>query len=125
MMSPQPVWLHGFARRFHEPVGRTVNQRRDLDDPESAGGLSAAREDAPARPPPVPRSGRRLSDRILISFHHACDEGDFEVARQLLSIYELITTRSDIAPDTSRRRSLDGLVAAHERLWHLRHPHEL
>ena len=32
----------------------------------------------------APRYSRRLSDKILIAFHHACDQSDFEVAEQLL-----------------------------------------
>lgn len=70
----------------------------------------------------VPRYTRRLSDKILIAFHHACDQGDFEVAEQLLRILETMLTRRPANPDTNRRRSLETLVAAYERLWHLRHP---
>jgi hypothetical protein len=32
----------------------------------------------------APRYSRRLSDKVLIAFHHACDQADFEVADQLL-----------------------------------------
>ena len=70
----------------------------------------------------VPRHSRRLSDKVLVAFHHACDVMDFEVAEQLLSILELMTTRRPRPEDGNRRRSIEGLVAAHERLWHLRHP---
>lgn len=80
------------------------------------GGRDAARSIAP------PRHSRRLSDKILIAFHHACDQGDFEVAEQLLRILEMMLTRRPISPDTNRRRNMESLVAAHERLWHLRHP---
>lgn len=69
-----------------------------------------------------PRYTRRLSDKILIAFHHACDQNDFEVAEQLLRILELMLTRRPTNPDTNRRRSLETLVAAYERLWYLRHP---
>jgi hypothetical protein len=71
---------------------------------------------------PVPRYSRRLSDKILIAFHHACDQGDFEVAEQLLHILEMMLTRRPLTPDGTRRRNMESLVAAHERLWHLRHP---
>jgi hypothetical protein len=27
---------------------------------------------------PAPRYTRRLSDKILIAFHYACDQGDFD-----------------------------------------------
>jgi hypothetical protein len=73
-----------------------------------------------SRPPP--RYSRRLSDKILIAFHHACDQGDFEVAEQLLHILEMMLTRRPVSPDGNRRRNMESLVAAHERLWHLRHP---
>ncbi len=68
------------------------------------------------------RYSRRLSDKILIAFHHACDQADYEAAEQLLHILEMILTRRPVHPDTNRRKNMDRLVAAHERLWHLRHP---
>jgi hypothetical protein len=71
----------------------------------------------------APRYSRRLSDKILIAFHHACDQGDFEVAEQLLHVLEMMLTRRPLTPDGTRRRNMESLVAAHERLWHLRHPH--
>src|ERR1700752_3581333 len=70
----------------------------------------------------APRYTRRLSDKILIAFHHACDQADFEVAEQLLHILEMMLTRRPLTPDGTRRRNMESLVAAHERLWHLRHP---
>jgi hypothetical protein len=70
----------------------------------------------------APRYSRRLSDKILIAFHHACDQADFEVAEQLLHILEMMLTRRPVTPDGTRRRNMESLVAAHERLWHLRHP---
>jgi hypothetical protein len=70
----------------------------------------------------VPRHSRRLSDKLLVAFHHACDVSDLEVADQLLRLLELMTTRRPRPEDGNRRRSIEGLVAAHERLWHLRHP---
>ncbi len=70
----------------------------------------------------APRYSRRLSDKILIAFHHACDQADFEVAEQLLHILEMMLTRRPLTPDGTRRRNMESLIAAHERLWHLRHP---
>lgn len=70
----------------------------------------------------APRYSRRLSDKILIAFHHACDQGDYEVAEQLLRVLENMLERPAVPPDSNRRRTLESLVAAHERLWHLRHP---
>lgn len=71
---------------------------------------------------PAPRHGRRLSDKILVAFHHACDISDYEVAEALLRTLELMLTRRPTPADLGRRRSMESLVAAHERLWHLRHP---
>jgi hypothetical protein len=68
------------------------------------------------------RYSRRLSDKILIAFHQACDQADFEIAEMLLQCLELLIKRRPTAPDANRRRTMESLVAAHERLWHLRHP---
>jgi hypothetical protein len=76
----------------------------------------------PNTPDPEPRYTRRLSDKILIAFHHACDQGDVEVARQLLDVLEFMTTRPASLPDGKDRRAKESLVAAHERLWQIRHP---
>lgn len=73
-------------------------------------------------PGSTPRHGRRLSDKVIVAFHHACDISDFEVAEALLRILEMMLTRRPAAADLGRRRSMESLVAAHERLWHLRHP---
>jgi hypothetical protein len=70
----------------------------------------------------APRYSRRLSDKILIAFHHACDQSDFEVAEELLRVLEMMLTRRPLTPDGTRRRNMESLVAAHERLWYLRHP---
>ena len=85
----------------------------------SQGESDAGRELSPGG---APRYSRRLSDKILIAFHHACDQSDFEVAEQLLHILEMMLTRRPLTPDGTRRRNMESLVAAHERLWHLRHP---
>jgi hypothetical protein len=70
----------------------------------------------------APRYSRRLSDKILMAFHHACDQADYEIAEQLLHILENMLTRRTVPADVNRRKSIESLVAAHERLWHLRHP---
>ena len=41
----------------------------------------------------------------------------------MLHILEMMLTRRPLTPDGTRRRNMESLVAAHERLWHLRHPH--
>jgi hypothetical protein len=70
----------------------------------------------------APRYTRRLSDKILIAFHQACDQQDFEVAHRLLRVLEMMITRRPTTPDGSTRRNAEGLIAAHERLWQLKHP---
>jgi len=88
-----------------------------FDDHDGASGADGGRGGAL-----TPRHTRRLSDKILIAFHHACDQGDFEVAEELLRILETMLTRRPASPDSNRRKNLESLVAAHERLWLLRHP---
>jgi hypothetical protein len=80
--------------------------------------------DAPADPPPPgpTRKQRRLSDHIVIAFHFACDQGDLEAADCLLGILERMVARPSPAGHSVRRTDVEPLVAAHERLWHLRHP---
>jgi len=70
----------------------------------------------------VPRYGRRLSDKVLIAFHHACDQADYEAADALLRVLGMVLDRPAPVPDVNRRRNIELLVTAHERLWHLRHP---
>ena len=68
---------------------------------------------------------RRLSDKILIAFHQACDQADLEVAERLLSILDTMASAQQIPRaqrGTERRRVQANVVAAHERLWQLRHP---
>ena len=88
-----------------------------LDENDSALSAEGGRGGSTA-----PRHTRRLSGKILIAFHHACDQGDFEVAEELLRILETMLTRRPASPDSNRRKNLESLVAAHERLWLLRHP---
>ena len=77
-------------------------------------------EGAAASTVPARRHSRRLEDKLLIAFHHACDVADIEVARHVLQIIELMLARRPAQPDPSRRRNIEAFVAAHERLWHLR-----
>lgn len=63
-----------------------------------------------------------LSDKLFVTFHHACDTDELDVAEQLLSILESMLRKLLTTNEGSRHRSMEGLVAAFERLWHLRHP---
>jgi hypothetical protein len=74
------------------------------------------------RPALPTRYTRRLSDHLLIAFHHACDQGEVEVARRLLDALEFMVRRPRLSPDGRERRAEGSLVAAHERLWHMQHP---
>ena len=54
------------------------------------------KEDGPVREGAnhgIPRHTRRLSDKVLVAFHHACDTSDLEVAEQLLATLEMMLNR--------------------------------
>jgi hypothetical protein len=70
----------------------------------------------------APRHTQRISDKILVAIHTACDRGELKIGWQLLQILEGVLTRRSANSGDRRRRNLDGLVMAHERLWVLRHP---
>jgi hypothetical protein len=65
---------------------------------------------------------KRLSDKILIALHQACDERDITAAWGLLSVLEAMAKRPPIFSQGNDRRAKESLVAAHERLWHIQHP---
>jgi hypothetical protein len=75
--------------------------------------------------PPPARQTRRLFDKVLVVFHQSCDQHELEVARRLLEILESMVVRRGTESDPMRRRNMETLIAAHERLWHLRHPQPL
>ena len=70
----------------------------------------------------IPRHTRRLSDKLFLAFHQACDTVDLDVAEQLLRVLEKMMSKPHTANEGNRRRNMANLVAAFERLWHLRHP---
>ncbi|MFT8244276.1 hypothetical protein [Roseomonas sp. BN140053] len=86
------------------------------DDPQPSG------FDAQALISPWVRQGRRLSDKLLLAFHQACDQGEYDVARDLLDLVERLLNRAP--PANNRRKNVEPLVAAHERLWMLRNAAE-
>ncbi len=65
------------------------------------------------------RYSRRLSDKIQVAFEHACDEGELEVAAELLATLEVVLLRVPPRPER-REATVAPLLACHERLWHLR-----
>jgi hypothetical protein len=68
----------------------------------------------------TPRYTRRLSDKILLLFHQACDQQDIEVAWELLNVLDFMAMRAPHLPIGLDRRDKESLVAAHERLWQIR-----
>jgi hypothetical protein len=71
--------------------------------------------------PSTGRSPRRLADHLLSAFHHACDAEEYEIAARLLRLLESVIEQRQPQQKPERRRGLESLVAAHERLWTLRH----
>jgi hypothetical protein len=67
-----------------------------------------------------PHSHRRLSDWVLITFHFACDEGDLEVAEQLIAILAPMLRRVPPEGHPERRINSQPLIAAQQRLRGLR-----
>ena len=67
-------------------------------------------------------SHRRLSDWALITFHFACDEGDLEVAQQLIAILAHMLRRAPPEGHSERRINSRPLIAAQERLFGVHHP---
>lgn len=96
-----------------------------INSREEIGALVGVVTEASRDAPNLPRHTRRLPDKVLVAFHHACDTADLEVADQLVRVLEIMITRRPATGDGNRRRSMESLVAAHERLWHLRHPEPL
>ena len=73
-------------------------------------------------PQKLPRYGRSLFDKILVAFHHACDHDDIDAANALLRVLEMVLSSTVRRPGDDRRRHQQSLVAAHQRLWQIRHP---
>ena len=74
------------------------------------------------KPLPAARYTKRLIDKILIAFHHACDQGDVQVASELLRVLDFMATRKLPLPNSEVRRPDRGLVGAYEGLWQIRNP---
>ncbi len=66
------------------------------------------------------RQSRRLPDRILVAVHQACDLGALDVARALLDVMNDVVREIAPGSPSAGRRAIEGMVAAHHRLWHLR-----
>ena len=68
----------------------------------------------------VPAHHRRLADKVLIVFHHACDATHLEAAEHLFRLLELMAVAPPKPGTPNRRINLHHLVDAHERLVALR-----
>jgi hypothetical protein len=62
---------------------------------------------------------RRIGDKILAAFEHASERNELEVAALLLIEYERVVTRIPISLGGERRREMESLISAHNRLWEL------
>src|SRR3954453_10676883 len=65
------------------------------------------------------RRTRQVQDTLLTAAHRACDDRRLEMAARLLRLAEELVTEE--ADPRRRRQDRWALIAAHERLWHLRH----
>ena len=68
----------------------------------------------------LPRQQRQLPERILVAAHQACDVGEFETADRLLAALDAMLAQIAGPPSAAQRRVIEGMVAAYERLWHLK-----
>ena len=64
--------------------------------------------------------GRRLTDKILIAFHHACDAADILTAEELLGTLDRLIARPVLVEKYDRRKIVETLADANYRLWDLK-----
>lgn len=64
--------------------------------------------------------GRRLSDKILIAFHHACDKRDISMAEDLLRTLDRLIARSEHTEGHERGKIAETQADASYRLWGLK-----
>jgi hypothetical protein len=64
--------------------------------------------------------GRRLSDKLLVAFHHACDTRDVRTAEELIVILDRLAKGPGFTKDQDRRKAGETLVDANYRLWDLK-----
>jgi len=65
-----------------------------------------------------PAFGRRLSDKVMLAFHQACDQDDLDVAQKLMGVLEFLWLR-DLDEPWGRRRNVNYLVPSRDRLRHV------
>ena len=72
-----------------------------------------------ARPPSS--LGTKLHGEVIVAFELACENREFEVAKELLDTFEQMTVRRRVAfTEAERGRLVEWLVAAHFRLMETR-----
>ena len=72
----------------------------------------------PSRPPSL---GTKLHGEIIVAFELACENREFDVAKELLDTFEQMTLRKRVPfSEAERARLLEWLVVAHFRLLELR-----
>ena len=64
--------------------------------------------------------GRRLADKILIAFHHACDKRDILTAEDLLATLNRLIARPLLTEKHDRRKIAETQADANYRLWDLK-----
>ncbi len=62
------------------------------------------------------KHGRRLTDKILIAFHHACDTRDIATAEDLLWTLDRLIARPVLTEGPDRRKIVETFVDANYRL---------
>ena len=98
-------------------IGVAFKLKPDEDEQVGPGDIDALFGIATAA---LPRQHRRLPERILVAAHQACDLGDLDVAVRLLAVLETVLMQPPASNLPSFKRTIEGLVAAHQRPWHLR-----
>jgi hypothetical protein len=71
------------------------------------------------------RHVRTLSNKLLSQFCQACENDKPEIALQLLEELESFIRARSRPNSVQRRKLVDKLIAAHERLWDIMHPAKL
>jgi len=64
--------------------------------------------------------GRRLSDKVLIAFHHACDKRDILTAEDLLATLGRLIARPMLDEVHDRRKIAETQADANYRLWDIK-----
>jgi hypothetical protein len=65
------------------------------------------------------RQVRRLAEKVMAAFDHACDQGNLHIAEQLLQVMERLATRASTV-GTDRRFVMERVLDGRQRIWQLR-----